>query len=67
MSSAIVIKPLTAADRGRLKMLCRECTEFFELVEGQPGGSETADEIFGPLPSSVTSGAKNRRIRIACA
>jgi ribosomal protein S18 acetylase RimI-like enzyme len=59
MNSAIVIKPLTAADRGRLEILCRECTDFFELVEGQPGGSETAAEILGPLPSNVTFGAKS--------
>jgi ribosomal protein S18 acetylase RimI-like enzyme len=59
MNSAIVSKPLTAADRGRLEILCRECTDFFELVEGQPGGTETAAEILGPLPSNVTSGAKS--------
>jgi ribosomal protein S18 acetylase RimI-like enzyme len=59
MNSAIVSKPLTAADRGRLEILCRECTDFFELVEGQPGGSETAAEILGPLPSNVTFGAKS--------
>ena len=58
MNSTIVSKPLTAADRGRLETLCRECTDFFELVEGQRGGSETAAEILGPLPSNVTSGAK---------
>jgi len=59
MSSVIVSKPLTVADRGRLETLCRECTEFFELVEGQPGGSATAGEILGPLPANVTSGAKS--------
>jgi ribosomal protein S18 acetylase RimI-like enzyme len=59
MSSAIVSKPLTAADGGRIETLCRECTDFFELVEGQPGGSVTRAEILGPLPSHVTSGAKN--------
>lgn len=59
MNSAIVSKPLTAADRGRLEILCRECTDFFELVEGQPGGSGTAAEILGPLPSNVSCGAKS--------
>ena len=59
MSSAIVSKPMTAADRGRIETLCRECTDFFELVEGQPGGSVTAAEILGPLPANVTSGAKS--------
>jgi ribosomal protein S18 acetylase RimI-like enzyme len=58
MKSAIASKPLTAADLGRLEILCRECTEFFELVQGQPGGTDTAAEILGPLPSNVTSGAK---------
>jgi ribosomal protein S18 acetylase RimI-like enzyme len=59
MNSAIVSKPLTAADRGRLESLCRECNDFFELVEGQPGGSETAAKILGPLPSNVAFGAKS--------
>jgi ribosomal protein S18 acetylase RimI-like enzyme len=58
MKPAIVSSPLTAADRFRLERLCRECTDFFELVEGQPGGTETAAEILGPLPPNVTSGTK---------
>ena len=58
MNSVIERKPLTAADRGRLEFLCRACTDFFQLVEGQPGGVETAAEILGPLPAKVTSGEK---------
>jgi ribosomal protein S18 acetylase RimI-like enzyme len=49
---------LGAADQLRLADLCRQCTEFFELVEGQAGGPLTADEILGPLPERVTSGRK---------
>ncbi len=49
---------LHAADQPRLAELCRECTDFFELVEGQPGGTTTADEILGPLPSHVATGTK---------
>lgn len=47
-----------APDRLRLAELCRECTGFFELVEGQPGGLRTADEILGPPPAHVVSGTK---------
>ena len=49
---------LRASDHQRLENLCRQCTDFFELVEGQPGGAMTADEILGPLPEHVTSGRK---------
>lgn len=49
---------LGAADRPRLAELCRECTDFFELVEGQSGGTATADEILGPLPVHVSTGTK---------
>jgi ribosomal protein S18 acetylase RimI-like enzyme len=49
---------LGAADRPRLARLCGEGTDFFELVEGQPGGATTADEILGPLPAHVTTGTK---------
>ncbi len=58
MKPAIVSRPLTAADRSRVEELCRECTDFFELVAGQPGGTETAAEILGPRPSNVRSGTK---------
>lgn len=49
---------LRAADRPRLAELCRDCTDFFELVEGQSGGATTADEILGPLPAHVATGTK---------
>jgi ribosomal protein S18 acetylase RimI-like enzyme len=50
---------LGAADHLRLADLCRECTDFFELVEGQAGGPMTAEEILGPLPGRITSGRKH--------
>ena len=49
---------LGAADHLRLADLCRECTDFFELVDAQAGGPITADEILGPLPERITSGRK---------
>jgi ribosomal protein S18 acetylase RimI-like enzyme len=45
-------------DLARVVELCRQCTDFFELVAGQPGGEATAEEILGPLPGHVTSGTK---------
>lgn len=53
MGSACTCRPLTACDRDRLKHLCRDCKDFFECVEGQPGGREAADELLGPLPSTL--------------
>ncbi len=49
---------LGAADRARLAELCRQCTDFFELVEGRSGGAMTAEEILGPPPQNVTAGRK---------
>ena len=49
---------LHQGDQSRLAELCRRCTDFFELVFGQPGGPETAAEILGPLPERARSGAK---------
>lgn len=54
----LALEPLRPADRDRLIELCRACTDFFELIEGRPGGAESADELLGPLPPHVTSGAK---------
>ena len=47
---------LGPADAERLADFCRRATDFFELVEGKPGGPETAADILGPLPPHVTSG-----------
>ncbi len=58
MNSAISVRPLTLADRQRLESLCMECTDFFQLIEGQPGGSETAAELLGPPPPNVRVGTK---------
>jgi ribosomal protein S18 acetylase RimI-like enzyme len=49
---------LRAADQPRLAELCRECTDFFELVERQPGGAATAAEILDPLPTHIATGTK---------
>lgn len=53
------VSPLDQHDHDRLAALCRECTEFFELVEGMPGGAEVASNVLGPLPSNVTGGRKS--------
>jgi ribosomal protein S18 acetylase RimI-like enzyme len=49
---------LLGRDQSRLAELCRRCTDFFELVEGQPGGAETAAELLGPLPERVAAGTR---------
>ncbi len=59
MDSALSFRPLTPADRQRLEILCIECTDFFQLVEGQPGGSSTAAELLGPLAPNVSIGKKS--------
>lgn len=50
---------LDARDRARLAEFCVRCATFFELVEGTPGGPETAAEILGPLPAPVAQGTKH--------
>lgn len=52
-SSTIALTPLTSADKERLEALCHECSDFFELVRGQPVHAETAEEILGPLPDTM--------------
>lgn len=54
-----MLVPLTAADLARLSRLCVACTDFFELVEGTPGGEATAAEILGPLPTEYARGTKH--------
>ena len=49
---------LQERDQSRLATFCRGCSDFFEMVGGQPGGPTTAAEILGPLPENVTSGTK---------
>ena len=41
----LALEPLRPTDRDRLIELCRACTDFFELIEGRPGGAESADEL----------------------
>ncbi len=59
MNPAISVKRLTVTDSQRLEKLCVECTDFFKLIEGQPGGSKTAAEILGPLSPSIKIGRKS--------
>ena len=40
MASALSFRPLTQADHQRLEHLCIACSDFFECIEGQPGGRE---------------------------
>jgi ribosomal protein S18 acetylase RimI-like enzyme len=50
---------LEEADLPRLSRFCGDCTAFFELVEGQPGGEATAAEILGPLDPEHARGTKH--------
>jgi ribosomal protein S18 acetylase RimI-like enzyme len=50
---------LAAADQARLLQLCQSCAAFYELIEGQPPGDETAAEILGPLESKYARGIKH--------
>ena len=50
---------LEMTDLPRLSRLCMACTDFFELIEGQPGGEATAAEIIGPLSSEYACGTKH--------
>jgi ribosomal protein S18 acetylase RimI-like enzyme len=50
---------LQAGDHERLATFCQRCTDFFQLVEGRPGGAEPASTILGPLPAHVASGKKH--------
>ncbi|WP_094586314.1 GNAT family N-acetyltransferase [Synechococcus sp. BO 8801] len=59
MASALSFRPLTQADRQRLESLCIACSDFFECIEAQPGGCETAAELLGPLAPDVGSGEKS--------
>ncbi len=49
---------MTAADAPRLAQLCRDCTAFIELIEGEPGGPETAASLLGPLPTTFARGTR---------
>jgi ribosomal protein S18 acetylase RimI-like enzyme len=59
MASALSFRALTQADHQRLESLCIACTDFFQCIEGQPGGRETAAELLGPLAPDVSSGEKS--------
>lgn len=50
---------LDFGDADELAVFCQRCTEYFQLVEGRPGGPATAAKILGPLPKQVTSGTKH--------
>jgi ribosomal protein S18 acetylase RimI-like enzyme len=59
MPSPLSFRPLTPADRQRLENLCIACSDFFQCIEGQPGGRETAAELLGPLAPDVSRGKKS--------
>lgn len=50
---------LDQTDLPRLSRLCADCSAFFELVEGQPGGAATAAEILGPLDPEHAHGTRH--------
>lgn len=56
--AGVTMVEFSGRDPSRLAELCRRCTDFFELVEGQPGGAETAAELLGPLPERVAAGTR---------
>lgn len=59
MPAAFSLRPLTQADRQRLENLCLACSDFFQCIEGQPGGMETAAELLGPLAPNLSAGDKS--------
>lgn len=50
---------LTSVDLDRVAALCRDCSAFFELIEGQPASDETAAELLGPLEERFAQGTKH--------
>jgi ribosomal protein S18 acetylase RimI-like enzyme len=50
---------LRSVDIPRLAKLCRACTAFYELVEGQAPTDETAADILGPLDPEYAHGIKH--------
>jgi len=50
---------LGPADLGRLAELCVRCSDFFELIGGEPATEATAAEILGPLAEKVARGTKH--------
>ncbi|HVZ74169.1 MAG TPA: GNAT family N-acetyltransferase [Polyangia bacterium] len=49
---------LGEGDLARLSRFCFEGSDFFELVEGQPGGDEQAREMLGPLEPAYAAGTR---------
>ena len=50
---------LGEADLPALDRLCRNCTAFFDLVDGHPATEATAAEILGPLDREYAHGVKH--------
>ncbi|HTA21027.1 MAG TPA: GNAT family N-acetyltransferase [Polyangia bacterium] len=50
---------LTNADLPRLLQLCRSCSDFYALIEGQPPSDETAAELLGPLEDKYARGTRH--------
>jgi ribosomal protein S18 acetylase RimI-like enzyme len=59
MTNDDTVVQLTEVDLPRLKDLCLACTDFYELVEGQPPTEATAAEILGPLEPRYADGTKH--------
>ena len=53
------LERLGPADLGRLAELCVRCSDFFELIGGEPATEATAAEILGPLAEKVARGTKH--------
>jgi GNAT superfamily N-acetyltransferase len=50
---------LASSDLPRLSELCRACTAYYELVEGQPATENSAAEILGAPDARLAHGTKH--------
>jgi ribosomal protein S18 acetylase RimI-like enzyme len=59
-ATGLTVSRITRRDLPALTELCVACSAFFEMVEGKPGSSVTADEILEMLPPGKT--ARNKHL-----
>lgn len=52
--------PLGSEHLAELTRFCAACSDFFSLVEGRPGGAETAAELLAPLPDNLARATHHR-------